>query len=134
TFIAKRTDGTSETRRIRARGAEKDGLFRTSAGAANTPKLQNANRPHHETAVAAGGRTERCGAGDTSASARATSNTDATTNTASMPTARRGRARNAARRTRRQVAPAKLSSDAPISRSPIHPATNVVKTPAIPTP
>src|SRR5882757_10896609 len=131
-LVAEIADADRETPRIGPRGSEQNGLFRAPAGTANASKLQNANRSCHEAAVAVRGRTARCGARDTRATARATSNTDATMKTASMPTARRGRARNAARITRRHVAAEKLNRDAPMSRRPNDAVTKAATTPATP--
>src|SRR5262245_5234524 len=120
--------------RIGARRSKQDGLFRSSTRPPHAPELEDTYRARHGAAVAAGGRTPRCAAGETRARARAMSNTDATMNTASIPTVRRGRVRHAARITRRQVAPAKHTSDAAVSRSPNDMVRNAATRPAIPTP
>src|SRR5262249_19315434 len=91
--------------------AEQNGFFRAAAGAPHAPQLQNANRSSHDAAVAGRVRTPRCGARETRASARATSNTDATTNRAGTPTARRVRLRKVVQMIRREVVPQKLNSE-----------------------
>src|SRR5436190_20175659 len=59
-----------ESPRIGTGGAEQDGLLRPAAGSPHAPELENPNRSVHEVAAIRGARTARCGARETTASAR----------------------------------------------------------------
>src|SRR4051812_27854602 len=79
--VAQVADGDLEPARVGARRPEQDGLFRAATGAPNASQLENADRSHAAVTVSRASREgpPRCGARDTSASARPASRKDATT-------------------------------------------------------